>query len=42
MTEIRKSKQYFALEGLGHLYLEFEICLNFDAWNLGFYRFHER
>jgi len=23
----------------GHWYLEFEICLEFDAWNLRFYRF---
>lgn len=26
---------------LGHLYLEFEICLKFDAWNLGFQKIRE-
>jgi hypothetical protein len=26
MTEIRKSKQYLVMEGLGHLILEFETC----------------
>ena len=26
---------------LGHSYLEFEICLEFDAWNLGFQRFRD-
>jgi hypothetical protein len=24
----------------GHLVLEFEICLEFDAWSLGFHRLH--
>ncbi len=26
----------------GHWYFEFEICLEFDAWNLEFQRFRER
>jgi len=27
---------------LKYWYLEFEICLEFDAWNLGFHRYRER
>jgi len=32
---------YFWLKSLGHWYLDFVICLEFDAWNLGFYGFIE-
>ena len=36
MTEIRKPKQCFVLEGFGYWLLEFEICLRFGTWNLVF------
>ncbi len=46
MTKIPNNKPVYDLEErtyrLGHRYFEFEICLEFDAWNLGFQRFRER
>ena len=40
MTKIQNNKPvYDREESLGHLYLEFEICLEFDAWDLGFLHF---
>jgi hypothetical protein len=38
----RQFRQFRHFLLLGHSYFEFEICLEFDAWNLGFRRFRER
>ena len=46
MPKIPNNKPVYDFEerayGLDHLYFEFEICLKFDAWNLGFQGFRER
>ena len=51
MTKIPNNKPVYDLEERTFQFtkiekdfwsLKFEICLKFDAWNLGFERFHER
>ncbi|MEA1945742.1 MAG: hypothetical protein U9N83_00400 [Thermodesulfobacteriota bacterium] len=39
---INTGKNWKNRNSLGHWYLEFEICLEFNAWNLGFQKFRER